>query len=384
MMTKREIQIDPSLDLQTTKIKAQKIAARALKKGLSGGYTITTELRQETNSQGVTFEQAYLIIEGEPAKFNGYTFVAVVEWVGGQPVVTGSPYYSGKPVDRSLLIEGACDDCGVNRDRKAVVIVEDENGDRLQVGKQCLKDYLGNFLSASWFNTQDVFEEFEGYGGSGKEFKNLLKTLAVASSIIRQRGWVSKSSAQINDKVSTASLVQLVSYPRPGGKEDGKEWDALRNGFDEVADNEFAIAALQFGKSLEAGSDYVANLQAVIAQDAFDSKFFGLVVSLVGVYKNSLDKKAEEAADAVIEEEFGQVGEKVTVTLKVVSVNSFESAYGVNFVNTFTGEGRRFKWITGYGFEQGQTVTLKGTIKKYDEYNGKLFTVLTRCKEVAA
>jgi len=68
-----------------------------------------------------------------------------------------------------------------------------------------------------------------------------------------------------------------------------------------------------------------------------------------------------------------------------VSSTAFETDYGLTYANTFTGEGHRFKWLTGTrSFEEGETITLKGTIKKYDEWNDKVFTVLTRCKEVAA
>lgn len=385
-MSRREILIDPSLDLASTVAKAKKIAARATKKGLSGGYTITTETRQKINeATGLTFEQTFLIIEGSPAKINGYTFVAAVEWVNGSPVVTGSPYYEGPSVDRATLVKGACDYCGKARARQSVVIVENADGERKQVGKSCVKDFLGNELAASWFKSDDVFAELGGYDGFGKALYDVLDILSIASSVVRQRGWVSKSNAEVLDKTSTASLVEFYLGTEPEKPQARADWKALRNGYDAAIDEPAAAAALEFGKALEPTSDWALNLQAVIADKCFDPKYLGLVVSLAGVYARSLVKAAEEAADPVVDEPYGTVGEKVTLTLKVVSSTIVDGYYGSTFVNTFTGEGYRFKWLTGAkGFVEGETVTLKGTIKKYDEWNSKVFTVLTRCKEVAA
>ena len=384
-MTTRRIKIDPALNVSMTLAKAEKIAARAAKKGLSGGYTVAIETETVETPEGRA-EVRYLVIDGEPAKFNGYTFVALVEWIGDNSVVTGSPYYEGEPVDRDTLVKGACDHCGTVRARKSVIVVENEAGERTQVGKSCVKDYLGNSLALSWFKpVDDLFDEFDGYTGIGTPLHNTDEILLFAASIVRQRGWVSKTNAEIIGKVSTASLVEFVLGPRPSHAEEARDWEALRNGVDSTVDGPAAQAAREYGLTMPATSEYAKNLQAVIAEDYFAPKHLGLVVSLAGVHARSLQKAAEEAADPVVEEPFGSVGDRVTVELKVVSSTAFETDYGLTYANTFTGEGHRFKWLTGTrSFEEGETVTLKGTIKKYDEWNDKVFTVLTRCKEVAA
>lgn len=383
---KREIKIDPQLNVAAIKEKAEKIAARAIKKGLSGGYNVDIETRIEDSPTGPV-EARYLIIEGSPAQFNGYTFVASVEWINGQSVVTGSPYYEGAPVDRSAIVKGGCDHCGVNRSRKSVVIVETADGERKQVGKSCVKDYLGNTLALSWFkDAGDIFEEFEGYTGYGSPLEQVIEVLAIAACVVRTRGWVSRTNASILDKIATADLVDFWLRPAPGTEREYREWTALRAGYDVSVDIPAAQAALEFAKTLPDTSDWALNLKAVISQDYFNTqKHLGLVVSLAGVYARSLQKQAEEAADPVAEEPFGQIGDKITIELKCVSSTTFDSAYGITYANTFTGEGHRFKWLTGTRcFEEGETVTLKGTVKKYDEWNDKVFTVLTRCKVIAA
>lgn len=397
-MTTRTIKVDPTLNLAATVAKAQRAADRAAKKGLSGGFTVTTETVIETVEdqsspffvEGSTFnptkkaQVTYLVIEGSPAKYEGWTFVALVEWLADAPVVTGSPYYEGPSVDRAALVKGACDHCGYSRARRSVIVVENEAGERKQVGKQCVKDYLGQDVPVVWFSSKDPFAEFDGYTGSGTYLVQTREVLLAASSVVRQRGFVSKANAQETGKESTASLVKLVLGPCPSNEYDARTWKELRAGFDATVDGPFADAAYEFGVQLDASSDYAANLQAVIAQDYCDPKYVGLVASLPGVYQRSLTKQAEEQAEGVTEEPYGAVGDKVVLTLKVVSSTAFNSQYGLTYVNTFTAEGRRFKWLTRYGFEAGETVTLKGTIKKYDQWNDKVFTVLTRCREVAA
>jgi len=383
---KREIKIDPQLNVAATKTKAEKIAARAIKKGLSGGYTVEIETRVEEGPTGPV-EVRYLIIEGAPAQINGYTFVAAVEWIGEQPVVTGSPYYEGAPVDRSKIVKGGCDHCGVNRQRKSVVIVETADGKRKQVGKSCVKDYLGNTLALSWFkDAGDIFEEFGGYTGYGSPLEQVIEILSIAACVVRTRGWVSRTNASILDKTATADLVDFWLGPAPSKQQAYYEWVKLREGYDITVDQPAAKAALEFAKTLPETSDWAANLKAVVSQDYFNTqKHLGLVVSWAGVYARSLQKQAEEAADPVAEEPYGSVGDKVTVEVKCVSSTAFDTDYGVTYANTFTGEGHRFKWLTGTrSFEEGESLTLKGTIKKYDEWNDKVFTVLTRCKVVAA
>ena len=385
-MTRREIKIDPQLNVAATKDKAEKLAARAIKKGLAGGYTVDIETRIEEGPEGPV-EVRYLVIEGAPARVEGFTFVALVEWIGDQSVVTGSPYYEGQPVDRSTIVKGGCDHCGVNRQRKSVIIVENAEGERKQVGKSCVKDYLGNALALSWFKSAgDVFEEFEGYTGFGSPLEQVSEILSIAACVVRTRGWVSRTNASILDKTATADLVDFWLGPAPSKQEEYYEWVKLREGYDITIDQPAAQAALEFAKTLPDTSDWALNLKAVVSQDYFNTqKHLGLVVSLAGVHARSLQKQAEEAADPVVEEPYGTVGEKITVEVKVVSSTAFETDYGLTFANTFTGDGHRFKWLTGTrSFEEGETFTLKGTIKKYDEWNDKVFTVLTRCKVVAA
>jgi len=390
MSNRREIALSPDINVAATIAKANKVAARAANKGLSGGFAVTIETKMVPGKNLMGFEDAslpprqvkYLIIEGAPAAYEGWAFVAKAEWVNGLPVITGSPWYEGEPVDRASLVEGGCDHCGVSRQRKSVIIVE-KDGARKQVGKQCLKDYLGHEAPVSWFSDRDPFAEFGGYEGGGVEFFSLISDLTWAAAIVRVKGFVPASHY---DRRTTKALVSIATGKRPTDWAAAAEWDEVQALIDWEADGATAEAILAFARTLEGDTDYIQNVKAVVGTDSvyYDPKYRGLVVSLAGVYARDVEKKAREAADPVVEAEFGKVGEKVTVTLTAVSSRAFDSGFGTTYANTFTGEGHRFKWVTGTrSFETGEKVTMKGTIKGYDEWDGRKFTVLTRCKEVA-
>ena len=109
----------------------------------------------------------------------------------------------------------------------------------------------------------------------------------------------------------------------------------------------------------------------------------GLVVSLAWVYEKDLIRKARTSID-LKSEEFGKVGDKITLTIQTLNSYTFDTMYGISYINTFTSDGYLFKWFTGsQSWESGETFEIKGTIKSHEEYNGQISTVLTRCKKVS-
>jgi ribosomal protein L36 len=204
-MSERRIEISPDLNVSRTLDRARTLAARAVKKGLSGGYTVRIEdgePRPEMKQDLLGFFQPtgrmvtprYLIIDGTPVAYNGWNFVATAEWVNNLPVVNGSPDYEGEQVDRDALVEGFCDHCQTVRRRNKVVIVENEAGERKAVGTSCVKDFLGAEVTPSWYAAKDTFEEFGGYTGGGRVDEVLEWTLTLAATVIRQAGFVPASA----------------------------------------------------------------------------------------------------------------------------------------------------------------------------------------------
>lgn len=90
--------------------------------------------------------------------------------------------------------------------------------------------------------------------------------------------------------------------------------------------------------------------------------------------------KAELAAAS---RHFGKVGERVNVEFTVTFCTSWQSDYGWPRVTTYltvgaTAEGNVVVYKGSHGFEKGEVVTAKWTIKEHSERDGTLQTVLAR------
>ena len=383
-MDTREILLDPNINLAATLSKAKTIGERATKKGLSGGFEITTETRMEISPiTNTAYECTYLIVKGTPAVYNGWTFLARIEWINNQPIVNTMGNNQGTELDGRQFAEGECDHCGIQRQRNSVIIVENENGDRMQVGKSCAKDYLGHDLPLSWFaKNEDMWAQFGGYEGSGSRCDSLYRVMLAATTIVRQRGYVYSGHP---DEASTRDLVKIYIGDEPASTWEAHLYKELHKGFDADKDHATTKEAFDFAVNMEGTSNYVQNVQAVLSvgiDGHVAAKHIGLVVSIASVYEKELIKRATTKLE-INNKEFGKVGDKITLTIQTINSHSFDTMYGISYINTFASDGYRFKWFTGtQSFEDNQTINIKGTIKAHEEYNGQISTILTRCKVV--
>lgn len=94
-----------------------------------------------------------------------------------------------------------CDHCGTNRWRKKTYFVEGTEGELVQVGSTCLKDFTGHANAEAIAKFSEYVMELEGsdqdpdewFGGSGSSLTSVRQILAYSSLVIRTDGWVSAS-----------------------------------------------------------------------------------------------------------------------------------------------------------------------------------------------
>lgn len=108
-------------------------------------------------------------------------------------------------------------------------------------------------------------------------------------------------------------------------------------------------------------------------------------------------KKEHEAAKKAdnpdaISEYVGEVGQKITVDVKVIKKTGYDSKFGWTNVYKFADDdGNIFVWQTSSGLDkskgdeyipvqEGEDIRIMGTIKDHKEYKGEKETVLTRVK----
>ena len=379
--------LDP-LEIEMSIAKAEKLCARASKKGLSGGYSVvgveTTTISSEDDFGNEVAVQIHeLVIVGEPIKYEGWTFVAVVEWLEGKPFVSKVPSYEGPEVGAETLIEGACDHCSTSRRRKQVVIVE-KDGVRKSVGSTCVKDFLGWQFNASYLTdpTSTFEDSFGGYGGfSGTDTKHVL---AVAVAIVEQEGWKSRSAAQFGGG-STADAVNDYLY----GKSDYSYKFRRRIGAPTAAHYAEAARLLDWIQSWTAQGDYAANLKVAASLEFTGSKTLGTLISVIGTEGRDRAVAAEKAAataklEGFTEARYAEDGTKIELEAKVLSKRWYEGTYGPIALVIFAADGYRFQWWGTAAciqeLNEGATVFLKGTVKGVKEHEDKTYTVLTRCK----
>lgn len=366
--------------------KARKIADRTRTLGLEGGYEVwldtETEKRRDRLGREYTVTHKVVCWQGQPVRLPGWRFVAVVEWLGDDPITRMLPGYEGEMIDRAWIAESVCDHCGTKRRRNHVLVVEDTEGTRLRVGSSCSQDFLGWRFSPSFFPEVPEDEERGTRMPVTVSTRYLLETAAMMA---RGFGWVPSSRASEMSQESTADRIRTLLWAY------GKPLEHLQR---EMREREVAPsdqdaldveAALAWLAEQSPNSEYIANLQVAVAQPNTRTKELGLVVSAVPVALKALDRQRERAeaekAEGVVEERYADDKARITLNLKVVGVSSWDSDYGTLYMHTFVGDGHRFQWKTGTRcLDKGETYSITGTVKGVHEYQGRLYTVLTRCK----
>lgn len=367
----RRYALDPR-DTAASLAKAEKIIARANKKGLEGGFSVSID---ESNG----FPE--LVVKGEPFSIDGWHFVASIEHLpNGEAIIKKAPTYEGEPIDTEIFEEGTlCQHCNLKRHRKVQVMVE--KGDlRLIVGSTCLKDFLGwEFTPTLSLDMDEVDDEMRDMIGGGGFNTPMDDVLAIALAAKDVYGFIPASRSE--DNISTKERVNNFITNPPHMK------DPLI--INALAANSYATEIAQIKETVRnetaaaTDSDYLHNMKAAYTGDRVFHSTMGLVISGISMEERRLRKIAEAAAKPVVEQKiFAPVGTRVTVNVTCTAQSSFETQFGVTTIYTFIGEGHRFKWFSSsnVNIDTGDNVSLVGTVKDLETYNGEVSTLLTRCK----
>lgn len=379
--TTREIYLRPE-EAQATIAKAHRLAERAAKKGLEGGWKVASvERRKETDQFGVTHFYDVLTLEGTPFRYDGWEFVASVEWLEGQPYVETLPGYDGEQIDRDALKPGWCDHCQKNRHRNIIYIVESDTG-RIQVGSTCVKDYLGHdpravFLALPPSEPDDFLS-----GAYWVPNAETVEVLAAAVRITKALGFRPKSKAEPG-RPATVTTVEEFLYGRDIPAQEMREKIGKITPED-IAEAEGIIEWV--ATKMTGHSDYAQNLRIAASLKVTTDKTIGILVSALAAKgyaeAREAEREAERAASTIVDERAAADGEKVEIEADVTIVRHIAGMYGHFAYVTLETDTHRYKWkATGQHVpEQGTRVKIAGTVRGLDEWNGRISTVLTRCK----
>lgn len=350
---------------------------------------------------------------GEAPVVTGWELLGVIEHGDSEvgQVIRSVP---GKSVPTEYRTKtGYCDHCRTNRRRLETFVCRNiESGEIKQIGRNCLADFCRSpelaadmaamaTLLASAGNLCDDAEDFaEGFGGSGRSRRvETLALLATTSNAIRAFGWMSKGKARIENQnggniMATAEIVSRVMFP-PNRLSDADK--ALVRRMADVCgevdqDTPLAEAAMEWVRSMrdqvDTLDDYLHNLLVVITDESVEDKYFGIACSAIPAYNRHLGKIEEDKltdAKRLTMKHVGTIGNReVFQSLTVKKLAYHDGKYGVRVMAQFEdSDGNVLVWWTGDScpWSEGETVTIKGTVKTHTQFRGLPQTVISRCTE---
>jgi hypothetical protein len=278
-----------------------------------------------------------------------------------------------------------CDHCGHRRFRTHSMLMRNiEDGEYQEVGSTCIKDFFGHDpkgllwmaqLSFSAFAREDE-DEYKSSSGRGLYLLPIDTLLQYTALAIRLDGWVSKQYARDYQKTSTVDSMYFYMDPpknHKGKREEPSEEDI------QLADDTF-----KHYSELDPGdNDYLANCCKVIELGAVPEKMVGVACSMIATYKqfykDRLEREKRPESNWV-----GEIKDRIEVRVLCVWSKEISTDFGVSVLYLFVDEatGNKFKtFYSGHKWTiyQGETLTIKGTIKGHDEYKDEKSTNLTRC-----
>ncbi len=377
-------------ELAATRAKVAKLQQRAERKGFTGAIDVAAvpATRSSTSAGGlpVTVHGFDVTITGEPPRYQGWRFVAAVDAVEGGTILRYPPGSTGK-VNNDQIRAGECDHCHTTRGRRSTVLVaHDDTGRLLQVGRSCLKDFLGHNTLPVFLTADEIANSLGGSLSGTPAAWDVHSVLTYAAAAVEAFGWT-PASASDHGRVPTRDVVRLALNG-------GRGADQLRDQLAPHLADAQALAPhlrLDLLNGLTGTSGYEANLVAVLSGEAVDAKHLGLAVSAILAHQRLTADRAREASRheaAQTVEHVGTVGEKVTLTGVVrtaVRVDGY--AYrSPDSVMLVVDCGTAVAKMTtaaawAYPLKVGDPVTITGTVKAHTEWNGIKQTVLTRPKK---
>jgi hypothetical protein len=347
-------------------------------------------------------------VSGAGPQVNGWTFAAVITSLEGTNMLAVVPGFDRTVPLAYRTSPPKCDHCGLARRRSETFVLC--RSDRwVQVGRQCLKDFLGYndphrladhaAMLAALRDLCDEAEQDDGEGGGGggggrsETWTPLERYLTVVAVLMRTLGWVSRTQAKEAYEAGTGRLEATADtaftalYPAPGSDRDlaFARTIAAAQTEEDVA---LARAALDWAQAIPADTreDYLHNVRTIAVKGMTNAKFAGIAASIIRAYQRVLadERRAARGREvAATSRHFGTVGERAVFTLEVEKIITLDGQFGVTRLHQFVdGAGNVAVWFaSGEALKEGSIVTVKATVKRHETRDGVAQTILSRVVE---
>jgi hypothetical protein len=327
-----------------------------------------------------------VLVTCEPVVVSGFQFIGTLDKVEDNILASAVP---GQTIPENFWKNGAtieCEHCGLNRRRNSTVVLRKTDDQTYkQVGKNCLKDFFGHDpkleaakaeIFASVTRLAGDCVEYCG-GGLYVDLEHYLNYVAAA---IRAIGWVSKKQAADTGQEPTCHVAYENAYPN--GRTKVKEVFIPTE-----ADGELVKKAIEWATSdaiANSDNDFLHNVYVVASAGGVKFKLLGIAAAIVSAYIREQERHAARKVEQADSKHIGTVGKRETFKgCKVLAERTIETNFGTSFLYKFANEENAIlTWFSSrkIGLTVGEVITLVGSVKKHDSYQGIAQTVLTRCK----
>lgn len=372
-------------EFEATREKVEKLNARAVRKGFTGKLELIgekQEVKRETAIGPVTEIIYQARITGEPPSYNGWRLLATVDFIETGMIVNTAPGVDH--VDRSLVEQGKCDHCHVNRYRSKCYLVGSEDGRQLQVGSTCLKDFLGWDIRPMFLGSESVREDVDSFLGGGywPHTWATESVLMAAWATIKLDGYVRASDWQ--QRPTKDRVGEILDPKGKYAAEITRKYGAVVEESRDVAQQtrEFILS-----DEFSGDTEYVLNMKTALESETVDPRHFGLVVSAPQAWAKHRERTLirERERSQTVNEYLGRVKERLrNLKVQVKNISWHHSDFGATTLYTMvTDNGHLIKWWASDD-KLGENVTdewhtITGTVKKHELWQEQKSTVLTRC-----
>ena len=359
------------------------------------GPVYQEERRIESEIEGALHHKAMVnvldvTITGSTPKVGEFEFLASIELTDAGNFVDAVPGVEIDPAYRTT--DNRCEHCHKVRGRKHVFAVRNiDTGAELQVGRTCLRDFLGiddpKHIIGSFKFWRLVSGDGEGdLGGFGysERMDSLESLLAKTNALIRLYGWASKGNAAADYRI-TATVERLFwTY----GNDDASR-AARQELNDELRDSDETLAqeVIAWVRASTDDNDYFHNLRVAFTDDVlYGDRRTGLAISAVASFHRAQEReltRARAAEDNKGSKHQGEIKERLkSLSLTVTMIRDMgDNGYGQSELVKMADEsGNLFSWFTGSRprFDTGDKIVADATVKAHKEFHGILETQLTR------
>lgn len=203
----------PESRLEWLKAEIAKLAKRANKIGCIAPTMVVGDSTLVQHADGgaesvATFVRHFAVtVTGQAPRINGWTFVATLDHADGEVVLRTHPSFEGQLPPRFRCADPRnCDHCRMARQRnETFVLRNDATGEFQQIGRQCLRDFLGHENPMSVAATAELLwdlcetaeaSEHEAGGNRAGNYVDAVEFLSFVAAAIRKEGWTSRKAAR--------------------------------------------------------------------------------------------------------------------------------------------------------------------------------------------